>query len=348
LAAIAGIVVSAQRWPGNFTSLSMVVLAVAVVASELLAVELAGGAGLSLTYPLLVCAAVLVGPTSAGALAALSTLPFLFHKPRMSGTRLLGNLGQLVLTALVPAWLYLALGGRLMAAAPLSDLGLSGQLAPLVVAATAGVAVNGVLFGVGYALVRNVTLAEAWRLAVSWAITSQIALGFTGLAIAQVMRNEGPLGFALFVVPLLVARQTYRRYLSLRETYADTVRSLVAALEAKDPYTKGHSIRVARVTVSVARRMGFEDVEVERMEYAAVVPCCRSRAPSPTRSSTGFESIPTSRQGSSSRSPSSRMCGPSSETTMSGWTVSATDVDLRARRCRWQLACLRWLTASMR
>jgi putative nucleotidyltransferase with HDIG domain len=271
LAAIAGIVVSAQRWPGNFTSLSMVVLAVAVVASELLAVELAGGAGLSLTYPLLVCAAVLVGPTSAGALAALSTLPFLFHKPRMSGTRLLGNLGQLVLTALVPAWLYLALGGRLMAAAPLSDLGLSGQLAPLVVAATAGVAVNGVLFGVGYALVRNVTLAEAWRLAVSWAITSQIALGFTGLAIAQVMRNEGPLGFALFVVPLLVARQTYRRYLSLRETYADTVRSLVAALEAKDPYTKGHSIRVARVTVSVARRMGFEDVEVERIEYAALL-----------------------------------------------------------------------------
>jgi putative nucleotidyltransferase with HDIG domain len=107
--------------------------------------------------------------------------------------------------------------------------------------------------------------------AVSWAIASQIALGFMGLAIAQVMRNEGPLGFALFVVPLLVARQTYRRYLSLRETYADTVRSLVAALEAKDPYTKGHSVRVARITVAVARQMGFEDAEVERIEYAALL-----------------------------------------------------------------------------
>jgi putative nucleotidyltransferase with HDIG domain len=72
-------------------------------------------------------------------------------------------------------------------------------------------------------------------------------------------------------VPLLVARQTHRRYLSLRETYAETVRSLVAALEAKDPYTKGHSVRVARIAVAVARRMGFEDAEVERIEYAALL-----------------------------------------------------------------------------
>jgi putative nucleotidyltransferase with HDIG domain len=85
------------------------------------------------------------------------------------------------------------------------------------------------------------------------------------------MNVEGPLGFALFVVPLLVARQTHRRYLSLRETYAETVRSLVAALEAKDPYTKGHSVRVARIAVAVARRMGFEDAEVERIEYAALL-----------------------------------------------------------------------------
>jgi putative nucleotidyltransferase with HDIG domain len=204
-------------------------------------------------------------------LAVLSTVPFLFHKPRMSGVRLLGNLGQAVLTALVPGWLYLALGGHLLSGAQVSSADFQGQILPLLVAATAGVIVNGILFSIGYALVRNATLAEAWRLAVSWAIASQVALGLMGLAIARVMNVEGPLGFALFVVPLLVARQTHRRYLSLRETYAETVRSLVAALEAKDPYTKGHSVRVARIAVAVARRMGFEDAEVERIEYAALL-----------------------------------------------------------------------------
>jgi putative nucleotidyltransferase with HDIG domain len=201
----------------------------------------------------------------------LSTVPFLFHKPRMSGIRLLGNLGQIVLTALVPGWLYLVLGGHLLAGAQLSSADFQGQLLPLLVAATAGVVVNGVLFSIGYSLVRDAPMSEAWRVAVSWAIASQVALGLMGLAIARVMSSEGALGFALFVVPLLVARQTYRRYLSLRETYADTVRSLVAALEAKDSYTKGHSVRVARIAMAVAREMGFEDPEVERIEYAALL-----------------------------------------------------------------------------
>jgi putative nucleotidyltransferase with HDIG domain len=271
LAACTGIAVSALSSSKNLISVPMVVLAVAVIVSELLAVELAGGASLSLTYPLFVCAIVLLGPASAGALAVLSTLPFLFHRPRMSGIRLLGNLSQAVLTALIPGWLYLALGGRLLIGSQLSNADFQGQLLPLLVAATAGVVVNGVLFSIGYALVHNATLADAWRLAVSWAIASQVALGLMGLAIARVMSGEGPLGFALFVVPLLVARQTHRRYLSLRETYAETVRSLVAALEAKDPYTKGHSVRVARITVAVARQMGFEDAEVERIEYAALL-----------------------------------------------------------------------------
>jgi putative nucleotidyltransferase with HDIG domain len=271
LAACIGMIVSALRSSENLVSVPMAVLAVAVIVSELLAVELAGGASLSLTYPLFVCAVVLLGPTAAGALAVLSTLPFLFHRPRMSGVRLLGNLSQAVLTALIPGWLYLALDGRLLIGGQLSNADFQGQLLPLLVAATAGVVVNGVLFSIGYALVRNATMAEAWRLAVSWAIASQVALGLMGLAIAQVMSGEGPLGFALFVVPLLVARQTHRRYLSLRETYAETVRSLVAALEAKDPYTKGHSVRVARITVAVARQLGFEDAEVERIEYAALL-----------------------------------------------------------------------------
>jgi putative nucleotidyltransferase with HDIG domain len=271
VAATAGMGVSAISSSESLVSVSMAVLAVAVLVSELLAVELAGGASLSLTYPLFVCAIVLLGPTSAGVLAVLSTVPFLFHKPGMSGVRLLGNLGQAVLTALVPGWLYLALGGHLLSGAQVSNADFQGQILPLLVAATAGVIVNGILFSIGYALVRNATLAEAWRLAVSWAIASQVALGLMGLAIARVMNVEGPLGFALFVVPLLVARQTHRRYLSLRETYAETVRSLVAALEAKDPYTKGHSVRVARIAVAVARRMGFEDAGVERIEYAALL-----------------------------------------------------------------------------
>jgi HD-GYP domain-containing protein (c-di-GMP phosphodiesterase class II) len=78
-------------------------------------------------------------------------------------------------------------------------------------------------------------------------------------------------GFALFVVPLLVARQTYQQSVKLREAYADTISSLVAALEAKDVYTKGHSVRVAEYTVLIAGEMSFTQEQIARIEQAALL-----------------------------------------------------------------------------
>jgi putative nucleotidyltransferase with HDIG domain len=255
----------AQEWP------LLATLAVAVLISEVWAVELPNGGSHSLTYPIGVCGIVLLGPTGAAMVGALSMLPSLFHRQRMSPLKFVFNLGQIMLTFVLPAWAYLALGGRALLARPLSVEDFSTMWLPLLVAATLGILVNVALGGLGYGMIHDLSFDQVWRQAFSWMLASQFALGMLGLAIAQVMSSGGPLGFALFVVPLLVARQTHRRYLSLRETYADTVRSLVAALEAKDQYTKGHSVRVARIAVAVAGQMGFDDVEVERIEYAALL-----------------------------------------------------------------------------
>jgi putative nucleotidyltransferase with HDIG domain len=254
-----------EQWPLILT------LATAVIVSEYMAVYLPSGGSHSLTYPLGVSAIVLLGPTGAAAAGVLSMMPALFPRPKASLTKIIFNMGQMVLTFALPAWAYLRLGGRPLLGEPLLAAQFTRMLVPLVIAATLGIVVNFALGGLGYAMIHNLTFRRVWREAFSWVIASQVALGLLGLAIAQIMATEGPLGFALFVVPLVVARQTHSRYLSLRETYADTVRSLVAALEAKDPYTKGHSVRVARITVAVARQMGFEDAEVERIEYAALL-----------------------------------------------------------------------------
>jgi HD-GYP domain-containing protein (c-di-GMP phosphodiesterase class II) len=50
-------------------------------------------------------------------------------------------------------------------------------------------------------------------------------------------------------------------YDDLQASYLNTVRSLVAALEAKDEYTKGHSERVAGYAKSIAVEMGLSDKE---------------------------------------------------------------------------------------
>jgi len=243
----------------------------AVIVSELLAVELPNGASMSLTYPLGVCAIVLFGPTGAAGLAILSTVPFLFAHSRATLARTSFNLGQVAITALLPAAVYGALRGQYWARLGAGETWTGIPVVPGLVAATLGLVVNFALGAVGYSMLHNIPIGKVWRQVISWMVAPQVALGLLGLAIAQVMISHGPLGFALFVVPLIVARQTHSRYLSLRETYADTVRSLVAALEAKDPYTKGHSVRVAGFAVAIAQAMSLDESAVQSIEYAALL-----------------------------------------------------------------------------
>jgi putative nucleotidyltransferase with HDIG domain len=268
------VLVTALTWntAGYATNWSLLLtLGAAVIVSELLAVELPSGGSFSLTYPLVVCAVALLGPTGAAAVAALSGLPSTIAHRHSAPAKVVFNFGQVVLTALLPALAYLALGGRPLLLAPLVPDDFPRIVLALLVGATLGVVINYALGGLGYAMIHDFTLRRVWREAFSWNIASQVALGLLGIAIAHVMATEGWLGFALFVVPLVVARQTHSRFLSLREAYADTVRSLVAAIEAKDPYTKGHSVRVARFAIAIAEAIPLEESQVQSIEYAALL-----------------------------------------------------------------------------
>jgi HD-GYP domain-containing protein (c-di-GMP phosphodiesterase class II) len=60
-----------------------------------------------------------------------------------------------------------------------------------------------------------------------------------------------------------------RLYADLQEIYVDTVRALGTAIDAKDPYTRGHSDRVARFSVAIARRMGLDKEEICALNLAS-------------------------------------------------------------------------------
>ncbi len=75
----------------------------------------------------------------------------------------------------------------------------------------------------------------------------------------------------LFFIPILLVSHSFRLYTNIRQSYLNTVKAMVAAIEAKDPYTKGHSERVAELTLAVAREFGIPDRELQKLEYAALL-----------------------------------------------------------------------------
>lgn len=57
----------------------------------------------------------------------------------------------------------------------------------------------------------------------------------------------------------------------MREIYIDTIRALATAIEAKDPYTRGHSERVAKISVSIAKGLDLPESEVEAIHIASIL-----------------------------------------------------------------------------
>ena len=68
-----------------------------------------------------------------------------------------------------------------------------------------------------------------------------------------------------------MASQLERHDQNLREMFIDTTRALAAAIDAKDPYTRGHSQRVAQISLEIAKEMGQSPAEQQKVNIAALL-----------------------------------------------------------------------------
>lgn len=92
-----------------------------------------------------------------------------------------------------------------------------------------------------------------------------------GVFLGKLYLDYGPVFIPLFIVPILVARDTFAAYLALKESHEATVRILIGALEAKDPYTAGHAERVAGYAQYIGLELGVPASRLERLRLAALM-----------------------------------------------------------------------------
>ena len=64
------------------------------------------------------------------------------------------------------------------------------------------------------------------------------------------------------------ANENRQLYDGLRRIYKETVRAFAAAIDIKDRYTQGHSVRVGKYSEIIAREMGWNDDAVEGIAIA--------------------------------------------------------------------------------
>ena len=94
--------------------------------------------------------------------------------------------------------------------------------------------------------------------------------GFGGILGATYLL-VGPIVLPLLVVTFLFGHIGFASYSRLREAHEDTIRGFVKAVEALDPYTRGHTERVAHFVHLTAERLGLGAEAQERLRWAALV-----------------------------------------------------------------------------
>ncbi len=185
------------------------------------------------------------------------------------GIKRMFNGAQLALSAGAAGVVYQMLGGH---------VGLRAEhfpevLLPILAADVVHCIVNGGLVAVVVGLDRNVSPVRVIQGTMAHSAGSYLAYGLFGVSLAVLWQGAdvGPTAALLLLLPLFVARWAYAQYAEEQRAYDRTVRALMAAVETKDFYTRGHSERVSAASVLIARVIGMREDRVQSLRYAGML-----------------------------------------------------------------------------
>lgn len=108
-----------------------------------------------------------------------------------------------------------------------------------------------------------------WQRNFQWAFVYELTSAPIALAVAVAYQELWLMGLLLLALPILMIRLAYSQYLELKKTYRETVRTLVKIIEMHDPYTAGHSDRVATYARRLCEALKLSTKNTERIELAA-------------------------------------------------------------------------------
>jgi len=244
-------------------------LVILTFVAENLAFDLPMLGSVSLAFALDYAALIYAGPIAAAIVVIAGAITIREIKQHKPAWVVAFNLIQLPLGVLLAGIAYLELGGV--------PLGTYAQPPSAVVPIAAAAAVvlfvlNVLMVSTGISLAREISLRQVWRLQnMQTYLVSFIGLALLGALMAQLMVAAGWIGVLLLLLPLVVARQTFQVYQGISLAYSETIRSLIAAIEAKDPYTRGHSERVAAYTSMIGKSVSLSPPEAKTLELAALL-----------------------------------------------------------------------------
>ncbi len=244
--------------------LPMLFFVIIAILAEYLPVTLPAGGKITVAFPISFLVILVYGPVLAMILEVLSIFWTIFNK-REPWYKTVFNAAQYALSAGLSGMVYIYTGGMV------GKQNFINFIIPAALCALTYCLINSILVTSVIALDSEESIYKVYRINIRETFPSYLAEAPLGFIMAIIYVEVGILGILLFFFPLLLARRSFELYTRMRKMYLDTIRTLAATIDAKDPYTHGHSERVSQMAIQLAKRLGFAESEIEYLEYAAIL-----------------------------------------------------------------------------
>ena len=197
-----------------------------------------------------------------GGATALFVDSFVRKKPPI---RIWFNTAQFMLAAGVGAEVYRLLGGRLLT----QDFSLN--IPAFLGLVVSYFFVNSGSVAIASATSSGVSVREAWNRIIGGSLMYDLFASSLAILLAFLYLRLQLFGLALLVIPLFFVRHMYQMNLQLERVNKELLELMVKAIEARDPYTSGHSLRVSEYARSIARDLGLSTKQVDQVESTALL-----------------------------------------------------------------------------
>ena len=208
-------------------------------------------------------------PMLIAGVTALVADTFVRHKPLI---RVWFNTAQFMLASGLCSLVYTALGGSVSLEAS-STVPPVFTFLPLPFACLVIVyfLVNHGSVALAVSLSSGVSVREAWDRIGKDALATDLLSSTLAILLVFLYVKLQLLGLAILVFPLFLVRQLYQMNFQMQLELEEKLELMVKAMEARDPYTSGHSLRVSEYALAIARELRLSANDVDDIKRAALL-----------------------------------------------------------------------------
>ncbi len=131
--------------------------------------------------------------------------------------------------------------------------------------------VNQIAVSLAVFLTTDIPLGEARNKIAGDSLVYDLVSSTLAIVLAYLYIQFQIVGIAVLVLPLFFIRHMYQMNLQVERANRELLELMVKSIEARDPYTSGHSLRVSEYARQIAREMGLTPRQVDQIGTAALL-----------------------------------------------------------------------------